>query len=94
MYSNEDQEETICTKEWEAKIKVDRNKKKIVFKIDTGADVCVMNSRSYQKLSNKPKLMQSDRKLIGASGPIQIKGMFTSNLSSKGKTYNCNMYMP
>ena len=78
---------------WEAKIKVNDSRKKIIFKIDTGADVCVMNSKDYQKITKSCTLMKSDRKLVGASGPIKIKGMFPTTLSCKGKEYKCNMYV-
>ena len=78
---------------WEAKIKVNDSRKKIIFKIDTGAEVCVMNSKDCQKITKSCTLMKSDRKLVGASGPIKIKGMFPTTLSCKGKEYKCNMYV-
>ena len=66
---------------WIVGVELDDNP--IKFKIDTGADVTVINIETYKKLKRKPRLQQSDKRLSSPGGPISIKGMFDARIIFK-----------
>ena len=65
----------------------------IVFKVDTGADVTVMNYKTYEQVSTKIQLKPSNKKLISPAGKINIKGMFQGKLEYKEKRIDETIYV-
>lgn len=56
-------------------ISANLGKTEVSFKIDTGADVSVINYASFMKLSHKPNLLAPDKRLITPTGKIELAGM-------------------
>ena len=55
---------------------IDINGQSCIFKIDTGADVCVMSEFMYNNLQYPPPLSQTDTVLKSYGGKPQVIGMF------------------
>ena len=64
------------------------NQKPVQFKIDTGADICVMSESTYQALPKCPQLQPSNAILSSPGGKLNCKGKFTANIALKENT-NC-----
>ena len=89
----EDEEEEIgfigrCSKEsskndWTVEVKVNK-RNSIAFKVDTGADVTVINSKTYESMSRKPKLLRPNKRLNSPGGFIELRGMFYAQCHYKG----------
>ena len=65
----------------------------IRFKVDTGADVTVINSATFEKLKNDVKLIKPDRKLRSPGGLIKLRGMFNGKIIYQGKQMKENVYV-
>ena len=78
--------------DWCVNVNLDNNRK-VSMKIDTGADVTVINSKTYEMMKNKPPLVQPDKKLRSPGGSIRLNGMFTGKVSYKNNSVNGNIYV-
>ena len=73
------------TKPWTADIKV--NETTVAFKIDSGADVTVIPSTTYQQLKKQPILKSTGKVLMGPCNyKLNCIGTFTSRLQHKRET--------
>jgi hypothetical protein len=63
------------------------------FKVDTGADVCLMNYNSYLKLLTKPKLLISDKKLMTPVGELKVIGKFNTKIAYKNVVLDEQIYV-
>ena len=73
------------TKPWMITLSIkDTNVK---FKLDTGADVSIMNEKTYNNMKNKPKLKDSNLRLTSPGGRLTIKGEFHATTTVKGNVY-------
>ena len=74
-------------------IKVDGVKHQ--FLVDTGTTVNIMSHATFQKLSDKPKLCQTDTKIYpyGQNKPLDIVGQFNACLSSKHNSMCADIYV-
>lgn len=79
-------------KDWRVNVTID-NKDSIVFKVDTGADVSIMNSATYDQLANKPKLLPTNRRLTCPAGVINLRGMFRTTLTYKQQSATDTIYV-
>ena len=60
----------------------------VTFKIDTGADISIMGSDSYKKLTDKPPLTPTRVKLMSPGGQVVTQGEFTAHTQYNGNKYN------
>ena len=65
----------------------------VKFKVDTGADVTVINSETYDGLARQPKLLKSDRKLKSPGGFIKLRGMFHGTIKYKENIHHEAIYV-
>ena len=79
-------------KKWIINLNVN-NTPNIKFKVDTGADVCVINYKTFTSLKNMPVMMKPDKRLTCPSGNLPLVGMFKANISSKEKSVNYKIYV-
>ena len=63
------------------------------FRIDTGADVTVMNLKTFKMLKPKHKLVRSRGPLDSPGGALDIVGQFTSSTLHKQKRYIFTIYV-
>lgn len=63
------------------------------FRIDTGADVTVMNLKTFRKLKPKQKLVCSSGPLDSPGGALNIVGQFTASTLHKQKRYIFTIYV-
>lgn len=59
----------------------------VVFKIDTGADVSIMNEEMYEKMKTKPQLRHTRIGLMSAAGKLPTRGEFVANTVYKSKSF-------
>jgi hypothetical protein len=71
---------------WEVSLNILSNHVK--FKIDTGADISLMDVAVYHNMKNKPVLSPSSAKLMSPGGTVKTVGEFVANVTHKGKNYN------
>ena len=69
------------------------NRKPVLFKIDTGADISVISVSTYQALPECPKLKPSNAVLSSPGGMLNCKGQFTADISLKNKQYRVDIYV-
>ena len=69
------------------------NNKKINMKIDTGADVTVINYETFTKMNITQPLQKSDKCLRSPGGMISIVGMFDIDMNFKGKEIRERIYV-
>ena len=79
-------------KDWSINAEVNGTRS-IKFKVDTGADVTVINSATFEKLKDNAKLIKPDRKLRSPGGLIKLKGMFEGQIIYRGKTMKEKVYV-
>lgn len=60
----------------------------VTFKIDTGADITLLSTRSYDQLAQKPPLAHTDAKLMSPGGAVPCRGEFVASVHFKSKEYN------
>ena len=63
-----------------------------MFKVDTGADVTVINHKTFSQISGQ-KLQPTTKKLISPAGNIKILGTVTANLTYKNKAIKEMLYV-
>lgn len=62
---------------WRTTLELGPSKERILFKVDSGADVSVIGPETFNTLSHKPPLMVPDKALFGPSGvKLHTTGMF------------------
>lgn len=66
---------------------------RVKFKIDSGADVTVMNLKTYQSLDSPPKLFPTRVNLNSVGGPINCKGTFLTQTTVKGVVYRFRVFV-
>ena len=84
---HEDSETTVNdnNRPWTKTFKIkDQN---VTFKIDTGADVSIMNYNTYKKFKNKPHLTDPCIKLTSPGGRIQTVGQFYAKVNVNGENF-------
>ena len=69
------------------------NSKSIPLKIDTGADVSVISSQTYNEMNPKPKLKKPDVTLKSPGGIAKCKGRFTSVVEFNGTQHEIEFYI-
>ena len=69
------------------------NTENIKFKIDTGADVCIMNYDTFLSLKPVPNLLVSDKKLTCPAGSLSIRGMFNTSIKKSNEVASAKMYV-
>ena len=67
--------------------KLDFGEKRVLFKIDTGADVSVMPRSVYASLTHIPSLRPTAAALISPGGRLKSLGEFTARVQRNGITY-------
>ena len=70
---------------WNVNLKIKGSE--ILFKIDTGADVSIMNEKTYEQLKTKPQLRHTKIGLISAGGRLTTRGEFFAKTVYKDKPY-------
>ena len=69
---------------WFADILVGKQREKVTFKLDTGAEVTAVSRETYEKLRNAPPLNTPQRILCGPSRkPLKVLGQFDIDLVHK-----------
>ena len=76
-------------------INIKTNAGTIAFNPDTGADVTLIDSSTYSRLSPKPSLRNTKAKLMpyGAAAPLQLVGVYSAILKHCGKTVQEDVYV-
>ena len=69
------------------------NAHRMKFKVDTGADVNVLNFDSYKIISPTPVLLKPDLTLVTPSGNLNILGVAILDLDYKGKHFKDKFYV-
>ena len=59
----------------------------VKFKIDTGADITVINDETYQNMKRKPKLKPTKLILTSPGGKLSTRGQFNVKTLVKGERY-------
>ena len=77
---------------WMVKLKLNNSSKPILFKIDTGADVCVVTTATYQELK-RPVLKHCGKTLQSVGGTLHCWGYFESKITRKNSKYAMKMYV-
>lgn len=67
--------------------------KDMKFKIDTGADITVIPLTSYNQLSDRPPLRNSDAKLIGPGGHLECRGYFVADITHNSQKHSIEVYV-
>ncbi|KAL6476464.1 hypothetical protein MHYP_G00149630 [Metynnis hypsauchen] len=65
----------------------------VVFKIDTGADVCVMSEDTFKMLKPDKKLLDAKAALSGPGGRLKCVGQFTANTEYKDNKYSFRVFV-
>jgi hypothetical protein len=79
------------TKPWELNLKVcERNVK---FKLDSGADVCVLSENTYRSMPIVPKLKECALKLKSVNGDLRCLGTFVTKVRHKKTIYVLKFYV-
>jgi transposase InsO family protein len=65
----------------------------VSFKIDTGADVCIMSEETFKSLSQVTKLHPAKAMLCSPGGQLNCIGQFTANVWHKDKKYSFRVYV-
>ena len=65
----------------------------VKFKIDSGADVSVMSSSTYESMLDAPMLRPTSHRLKGVNGALKCRGIFSSNTKYQGQVYTFDMYV-
>ncbi|KAK7102680.1 hypothetical protein V1264_020867 [Littorina saxatilis] len=60
----------------------------VQFKIDTGADLTIINEKTFDRFKNKPKLSATRVQLSSPEGRLSTKGEFFAKTNLKGQTFN------
>jgi hypothetical protein len=67
--------------------------KPISFKIDTGADVCVISRSEYESFVPKPALQKSEAQLRSPGGMLQCMGEFSATFAYKENATVMKIYV-
>ena len=81
-----------CKGDWRVEITIGVNDV-VTFKVDTGADVSIMNSMTYNNLRNKPPLSAANKQLRSPAGVIALRGKFSTTMKYKGKYETDTIYV-
>ena len=79
------------TEAWKVKLKV--NRRLLTFKIDTGADVSIMDETTYHSLRPKPRLDPVTNPLKSPGGVLSCLGKFSTTIKHKGKLYTLTIHV-
>ena len=65
------------------------------FKIDTGAQVNIIDEVGFKALNPKPKLLQEEKPTFayGVNTPLQVHGTFEAKVSCKGRSANAEFFV-
>ena len=74
-------------------VKIDISGVKVTVKLDTGADVSVLNYRSYRSLCPSSMVNKPTKILRTANGVLDILGVVTVDVSFKNKCIKENFYV-
>lgn len=78
---------------WYVHLPVGTSSSKVKFKVDTGADVTIMNQATYDRLDHKPNLLPSDIMLKSVNSDIKVNGRFILETKYQGQDYSMNCYV-
>ena len=65
----------------------------VKFKVDSGADVDVINESTYNRLRNKPNLIRSDKIFESVGTSVHVIGSFTECVSYNNHDYKMQIYV-
>ncbi len=65
----------------------------VTFNIDTGADVTVMNTVTFEKLTPRAQLFHSNIVLNSPGGSLNCIGKFTVRVEHKSRKYTMTVYV-
>ena len=82
---------TVTEPPWRAIINI--HNVPINFKIDTGADVNVISKATFNKISSRPKLVQSTETLRSPGGYLQNLGEFTAQATFQNKKFQIRLFV-
>ena len=60
----------------------------VKYKVDTGADVTLMDANTYKSLPQKPPISPTNAKLMSPGGRVACLGEFVAHVPFKDKKYN------
>ena len=66
---------------------------RVKFKIDPGADVTVISTDEYKRLTDKPQLQPTTAQLTGVSAPIKYHGLVHVEIVYKTTRYRVRVYV-
>lgn len=82
----------VFNNDWKAAI-ILNNDISVIFKIDTGADVCIIDHKTFTSFKEKPLLMQSGKKLITPAGELKYIGVINCGLKFKQRLICEDIYI-
>ena len=74
------------TKPWTVPLVI--NKTRLVFNVDSGADVTCLPESDYKRLSPSPRLEQARLALTSPGGKVECKGQFVATTTFRQKNYS------
>ena len=78
---------------WRVSVKLNGTDRGTSFKIDTGTDVSVMSSQTYNNMSRKPPLQKTTAVLRSPGGTLDCKGKIEVTARVKGVDYPLRIYV-
>ena len=70
---------------WEVILPI--NGTKVQFKIDTGADITILDKNTYQSLLHKPEIQRTSASLSSPGGIVRCSGEFMAHTTYRGHNY-------
>jgi transposase InsO family protein len=65
----------------------------VKFKIDSGADITLINQETFRKMQPRPNLQPSQRDVNSPGGIVSIDGRFQAQISQNGNTFKFYVYV-